>query len=57
VRKARLIAGKHNLPMVGVHHMEAHALVARLTEKELQFVSMHQPPPQSKKTKIIYGTA
>lgn len=37
VRKARLIAGKHNLPMVGVHHMEAHALVARLTEKELQF--------------------
>lgn len=37
VRKARMIAGKHNLPMVGVHHMEAHALVARLTEKELQF--------------------
>lgn len=37
VRKARTVAGKHNLPMVGVHHMEAHALVARLTEKELQF--------------------
>jgi len=37
VRKARILAGKHNLPMVGIHHMEAHALVARLTEKELQF--------------------
>ncbi|GLJ11384.1 hypothetical protein SUGI_0155080 [Cryptomeria japonica] len=37
VRKARTIAGKYSLPMVGVHHMEAHALVARLTEKELDF--------------------
>ncbi|KAH9318425.1 hypothetical protein KI387_020194, partial [Taxus chinensis] len=37
VRKARIIAGEYSLPIVGVHHMEAHALVARLTEKELEF--------------------
>ncbi|KAL6322971.1 hypothetical protein AAG906_022874 [Vitis piasezkii] len=30
VQKARKIAGSHNLPIVGVHHMEAHALVARI---------------------------
>lgn len=29
VRKARKVAGSFNLPIVGVHHMEAHALVAR----------------------------
>lgn len=29
VRKARKLAGTHILPIVGVHHMEAHALVAR----------------------------
>lgn len=29
VQKARRIAGKFRLPIVGVHHMEAHALVAR----------------------------
>lgn len=29
VRKARKIAGTYALPIVGVHHMEAHALVAR----------------------------
>lgn len=29
VQKARKIAGRFNLPIVGVHHMEAHALVAR----------------------------
>lgn len=29
VQKARRIAGAHGLPIVGVHHMEAHALVAR----------------------------
>lgn len=29
VQKARKIAGHFNLPIVGVHHMEAHALVAR----------------------------
>lgn len=29
VQKARKIAGQFNLPIVGVHHMEAHALVAR----------------------------
>ncbi|RVW63487.1 hypothetical protein CK203_054179 [Vitis vinifera] len=32
VQKARKIAGSHNLPIVGVHHMEAHALVARVPE-------------------------
>eukprot|EP00252_Welwitschia_mirabilis_P011897 TRINITY_DN2645_c0_g1_i1.p1 TRINITY_DN2645_c0_g1~~TRINITY_DN2645_c0_g1_i1.p1 ORF type:complete len:497 (-),score=91.07 TRINITY_DN2645_c0_g1_i1:164-1654(-) len=37
VRKARQIARRNRLPIVGVHHMEAHALVARLTEKDLQF--------------------
>jgi N6-L-threonylcarbamoyladenine synthase len=29
VRKARRVAGNFSLPIVGVHHMEAHALVAR----------------------------
>lgn len=33
VQKARKIAGSYNLPMVGVHHMEAHALVARYQTK------------------------
>ncbi|XP_031269688.1 probable tRNA N6-adenosine threonylcarbamoyltransferase, mitochondrial isoform X2 [Pistacia vera] len=37
VQKARNIASRFNLPVVGVHHMEAHALVARLIERELQF--------------------
>ncbi|KAJ0964151.1 hypothetical protein J5N97_029273 [Dioscorea zingiberensis] len=37
VCKARRIAGMHSLPIVGIHHMEAHALVARLTEKDLHF--------------------
>ncbi|KAG6505172.1 hypothetical protein ZIOFF_037525 [Zingiber officinale] len=37
VQKARRIAGQFSLPIVGVHHMEAHALVARLIEKNLQF--------------------
>ncbi|KAL1223594.1 putative tRNA N6-adenosine threonylcarbamoyltransferase [Cardamine amara subsp. amara] len=40
VRKARSVAGKFNLPIVGVHHMEAHALVARLVEQELSFPFM-----------------
>lgn len=40
VRKARKIAGSFNLPIIGVHHMEAHALVARLNERELQFPFM-----------------
>ncbi|XP_059318257.1 probable tRNA N6-adenosine threonylcarbamoyltransferase, mitochondrial isoform X2 [Lycium ferocissimum] len=40
VRKARKVAGSHNLPLVGVHHMEAHTLVARLVERELQFPFM-----------------
>lgn len=29
VSKARKLAGTNILPIVGVHHMEAHALVAR----------------------------
>ncbi|KAL3700432.1 hypothetical protein R1sor_018454 [Riccia sorocarpa] len=37
VRKARIIAKNHRLPLIGVHHMEAHALVARLTEKQVEF--------------------
>ncbi|KAK1305735.1 hypothetical protein QJS10_CPA10g00813 [Acorus calamus] len=37
VRKARQVAGKFTLPIIGIHHMEAHALVARLVEKELKF--------------------
>ncbi|GMI75841.1 glycoprotease 1 [Hibiscus trionum] len=37
VQKARRVAGNFNLPIISVHHMEAHALVARLIEKELQF--------------------
>ena len=31
VLKARAVASAHGLPLVPVHHMEAHALVARLT--------------------------
>ncbi|BAU03046.1 hypothetical protein VIGAN_UM004400 [Vigna angularis var. angularis] len=37
VQKARRIAGRFSLPIIGIHHMEAHALVARLIEKDLQF--------------------
>ncbi|KAM0945478.1 putative N(6)-L-threonylcarbamoyladenine synthase [Dioscorea sansibarensis] len=37
VCKARRIAGMQNLPIIGIHHMEAHALVARLVEKDLHF--------------------
>ncbi|KAL2553025.1 putative tRNA N6-adenosine threonylcarbamoyltransferase [Forsythia ovata] len=37
VQKARKLAGTYALPIVGVHHMEAHALVARLVHRELQF--------------------
>ncbi|KAJ8466285.1 hypothetical protein OPV22_028837 [Ensete ventricosum] len=37
VQKARRLAGVFSLPIVGVHHMEAHALVARLIERNLQF--------------------
>ncbi|BBM98334.1 N6-L-threonylcarbamoyladenine synthase [Marchantia polymorpha subsp. ruderalis] len=37
VKKARNIAKAHRLPMVGVHHMEAHALVVRLIEKHVEF--------------------
>ncbi|ESQ39158.1 hypothetical protein EUTSA_v10001427mg [Eutrema salsugineum] len=40
VQKARRVAGSFNLPLVGVHHMEAHALVARLVERELSFPFM-----------------
>ncbi|KAF9616450.1 hypothetical protein IFM89_029704, partial [Coptis chinensis] len=37
VRKARKLAGSFSLPIVGIHHMEAHAVVARLVERKLQF--------------------
>ncbi|KAL4585863.1 hypothetical protein LXL04_010490 [Taraxacum kok-saghyz] len=37
VQKARKVAAIHQLPIVNVHHMEAHALVARLCERDLQF--------------------
>ncbi|GLT39548.1 hypothetical protein SLA2020_137320 [Shorea laevis] len=37
VQKARKVAGRFNLPIISVHHMEAHTLVARLMEKNLQF--------------------
>ncbi|XP_073039062.1 probable tRNA N6-adenosine threonylcarbamoyltransferase, mitochondrial [Primulina eburnea] len=40
VRKARKLAGIFALPIIGVHHMEAHALVARLMERELKFPFM-----------------
>ncbi|XP_063935758.1 probable tRNA N6-adenosine threonylcarbamoyltransferase, mitochondrial isoform X4 [Daucus carota subsp. sativus] len=40
VQKARKLAGSHSLPLVNVHHMEAHALVVRLTEREVQFPFM-----------------
>ncbi|EPS65308.1 hypothetical protein M569_09468, partial [Genlisea aurea] len=40
VKKARKVAGTYTLPIVGVHHMEAHALVARLVDPELQFPFM-----------------
>lgn len=40
VLKARKVAGTFNLPLVGVHHMEAHTLVARLTERRLEFPFM-----------------
>ncbi|KAG6427981.1 hypothetical protein SASPL_112229 [Salvia splendens] len=40
VRKARKLAGAYALPIIGVHHMEAHALVARLFQSDLQFPFM-----------------
>ncbi|XP_057531618.1 probable tRNA N6-adenosine threonylcarbamoyltransferase, mitochondrial [Amaranthus tricolor] len=40
VRKAREIAGSFQLPIVGVHHMEAHTLVARLTDRQVKFPFM-----------------
>lgn len=33
MQKARKIAGSSSLPIVGVHHMEAHALVARYEQQ------------------------
>ena len=30
VTKARALSAQHNIPLVKVHHMEAHALVSRL---------------------------
>eukprot|EP00897_Mesotaenium_endlicherianum_P009810 jgi/Mesen1/8858/ME000053S08266 len=37
VTKARLIAKRHQLPLVPVHHMEAHALVARQAQEGVEF--------------------
>ncbi|MCO5610809.1 hypothetical protein L7F22_065050 [Adiantum nelumboides] len=37
VRKARSLAKLYQLPWIGVHHMEAHAMVARLTDRQLEF--------------------
>ncbi|GBG72034.1 hypothetical protein CBR_g10969 [Chara braunii] len=37
IRKARALAREHNLPVIPIHHMEAHGLVARLCEWELHF--------------------
>ncbi|XP_066314234.1 probable tRNA N6-adenosine threonylcarbamoyltransferase, mitochondrial isoform X2 [Miscanthus floridulus] len=37
VHKARQVAKAFGLPIVGVHHMEAHALVSRLVNKDLDF--------------------
>ncbi|VAI13804.1 probable tRNA N6-adenosine threonylcarbamoyltransferase, mitochondrial [Triticum dicoccoides] len=37
VHKARKIAKVFGLPIVGVHHMEAHALVSRLVNKDLDY--------------------
>ncbi|GMY09340.1 probable tRNA N6-adenosine threonylcarbamoyltransferase, mitochondrial, partial [Fagus crenata] len=40
VQKARKTAGRFNLPIIGVHHVEAHTPVARLIERKLQFPFM-----------------
>lgn len=37
VKKARAIAKAHQLPLVPVHHMEAHALVARMGAPDVKF--------------------
>ncbi|VAH58890.1 unnamed protein product [Triticum turgidum subsp. durum] len=37
VHKARKIAKVFHLPIVGVHHMEAHALVSRLVNKDVDY--------------------
>eukprot|EP00850_Spirogloea_muscicola_P016287 SM000131S26717 [mRNA] locus=s131:137401:141488:- [translate_table: standard] len=37
VTKARAIAKEHRIPVINVHHMEAHALVARLSNKDVGF--------------------
>ncbi len=33
VTKARKLAAEHGLPLVPIHHMEAHAMVARLGQQ------------------------
>ncbi|KAK9051543.1 hypothetical protein SSX86_028170 [Deinandra increscens subsp. villosa] len=40
VQKARKVAATYQLPIVNVHHMEAHTLVARLCDRDLQFPFM-----------------
>ncbi|KAF2282677.1 hypothetical protein GH714_043787 [Hevea brasiliensis] len=39
-QKAHKLASSFNLPIISIHHMEAHALVARLIEQELHFPFM-----------------
>jgi N6-L-threonylcarbamoyladenine synthase len=45
VRKALQIAAKHRLPLVRIHHMEAHAMVARLPPLPAQVQAGNTPPP------------
>ncbi|CAI5466178.1 unnamed protein product [Closterium sp. Yama58-4] len=37
VMKARRLAAQHGIPIIPIHHMEAHALVARLTNPDVAF--------------------
>ena len=37
VKKAEQIAREHNIPLYGVHHVEAHSLMPMLENKDLRF--------------------
>ena len=50
VKKALAIAAEHGLPVVKVHHMEAHAMVTRrpcpgVTTPEFPFLTLTKFPP------------
>ncbi len=45
--KARQLAAAHTLPLVLVHHMEAHALVARLGAAQQPQQQAHESPGSS----------